>query len=235
MSTISQFSLVKTVDFGITLPTDKGIHEPTCFSSPQSLSPSSFTKATHDGESETHLVETSRRIRFMDLMGSIICHYYRTYCYFHNQVVHAAFVQLSPNSPAMVWHGIKVIHQPSIIYIWVRHQSWKSINPIHAGYETSVEVSTDRAWRRLLSSDIGGMHTEKMLCGVSGDWLDDRDWITALTNSGISTSGIAQSSISTHHICRLSACNRYQFSLCISICMLMIIMLIKRHIIMMVT
>ena len=39
-----------------------------------------------------------------------------------------------------------------------------------------------------------------MLCCVSGDLLDCSDWITALTNSGISASGKAQSFI--HHICR---------------------------------
>ena len=49
---------------------------------------------------------------------------------------------------------------------------------------------------------LGAMHTEKMLWGVSGDWLDGSCWITALTNSGISTSGKAQSFISVHHICR---------------------------------
>ena len=37
---------------------------------------------------------------------------------------------------------------------------------------------------------------------MSGNWLDGSDWITALTNSGISTSGKPQSFISIHHICR---------------------------------
>ena len=43
----------------------------------------------------------------------------------------------------------------------------------------------------------------------SGDWLYGSDWITALTNSSISTSGIAQSFISILHICRLVTCNRF--------------------------
>ena len=38
--------------------------------------------------------------------------------------------------------------------------------------------------------------------GVSGDLLDGSGCITALTNSGISISGKAQSFISVHHICR---------------------------------
>jgi hypothetical protein len=45
------------------------------------------------------------------------------------------------------------------------------------------------------------MHTEKMLWSVSGDWLDGRGWTTALTNSGISTSGKAHSFIGVQHIC----------------------------------
>ena len=49
---------------------------------------------------------------------------------------------------------------------------------------------------------LGVMHTEKMLCSVSGDWLDGSGWSTALTNSGISTSGKAQTFIGLHHICR---------------------------------
>ena len=49
---------------------------------------------------------------------------------------------------------------------------------------------------------LGAMHTEKMLWGVSGDWLDGSGWVTALTNSGIASSGKAQSFIGVHHICR---------------------------------
>ena len=49
---------------------------------------------------------------------------------------------------------------------------------------------------------LGAMHTEKMLWGVSGDWLDGSGWVTAITNSGISTSGKANAFIGVHHICR---------------------------------
>ena len=41
------------------------------------------------------------------------------------------------------------------------------------------------------------MLTEKMQCSVSGDWLHGSDFITVLTNSGISNSGKAQFFIST--------------------------------------
>ena len=49
---------------------------------------------------------------------------------------------------------------------------------------------------------LGAMHTEKMLWDVSGDWLDGSGWVTALTNSGIVSSGKAQPFIGVHHICR---------------------------------
>lgn len=49
---------------------------------------------------------------------------------------------------------------------------------------------------------LRAMHIEKMLWGVSGDWLDGSGWTTALTTSGISSSGKAQSFISVHYICR---------------------------------
>ena len=61
MSTISQFRLAKTLNTTVDFDTkvsmflllDLGAH---CHSFPtsQSLPPTSFTKATHDGESETH-------------------------------------------------------------------------------------------------------------------------------------------------------------------------------------
>ena len=46
------------------------------------------------------------------------------------------------------------------------------------------------------------MYTEKMLWDVTGELLDGSDWIAALTNSVISTSGKAESFIRKHHICR---------------------------------
>lgn len=49
---------------------------------------------------------------------------------------------------------------------------------------------------------LGAMHTEKMLWTVSGDWLEYSGWTTAITNSGVATSGTAQSFIGASHICR---------------------------------
>ena len=109
----------------------------------------------------------------------------------------------SSNSLAMVWHGMKVLRQainninPGQTPVMVADQplftlakklQWKYPQTEHG--EDSFLVT------------LGAMHTEKMLWGVSGDWLDGGGWITVLTNSGISTGSKAQSFISAHHICR---------------------------------
>ena len=109
----------------------------------------------------------------------------------------------SSNNPAMVWHGLKVIRQ--------------AINYINPGQTPVMEVdqplftlAKKLQWKNQGTEfdeesflvTLGAMHTEKMLWGVSGDWLDGSGWVTALTNSGIASSGKAQSFIGVHHICR---------------------------------
>ena len=49
---------------------------------------------------------------------------------------------------------------------------------------------------------IGALHTENMLWSVSGDSLCESGWTTVVTNSGVSTSGTAESYIGASHICR---------------------------------
>ena len=109
----------------------------------------------------------------------------------------------SPTSPAMAWHAMKVFCQ--------------AINYLNPG-QTLVMVADQPLftlakklqWKfpqTQLGEDsflviLGPMHTEKMLWSVSGDWLDGSGWTTAITNSGISSSGKAQSFIGVHHICR---------------------------------
>ncbi len=109
----------------------------------------------------------------------------------------------SSNSPIMVWHGMTVLHRaisylnPGQTPVMVADQplftlakklQWKFPQTDHG--EDSFLVT------------LGAMHTEKMLWSVSGDWLNGSGWTTALTNSGISTSGKAESFIGVHHICR---------------------------------
>ncbi|KAK3741022.1 hypothetical protein RRG08_005712 [Elysia crispata] len=46
------------------------------------------------------------------------------------------------------------------------------------------------------------MHTEKMVLEMLGDWLEGSGWATALTNSGIASSGVAESFIGVSHLTR---------------------------------
>ena len=49
---------------------------------------------------------------------------------------------------------------------------------------------------------LSAMHTEKMLWSVSGDRLECSGWTTVVTNSGVATSGTADSFLSASHICK---------------------------------
>ena len=57
-----------------------------------------------------------------------------------------------------------------------------------------------------------------MLRNVSGDWLDNSGWTTALTNSGITTSGKAQSFIGVYHICRTRYIHQVSVALYVLMC-----------------
>ncbi len=133
----------------------------------------------------------------------------------------------SPNSPAMIWHGMKVLRQaisylnPGQTPVMVADQplftlakklQWKFPQTDHG--EDSYLVT------------LGAMHTEKMLWGVSGDWLDGSGWTTALTNSGISTSGRAQSFIGVNHICR----TRYMHQVSVAALYILIKMAYERYV-----
>ena len=103
----------------------------------------------------------------------------------------------------MVWHGMKIIRN--------------AINHINPGQTPVMEadqplftLAKKLQWQNPESEfgescflvTLGAMHTEKMLWSVSGDWLDGSGWVTAIANSGVATSGKAQSFIGVHHICR---------------------------------
>ncbi len=49
---------------------------------------------------------------------------------------------------------------------------------------------------------LGGLHIEKILWAMSGEWHDSSGVTTALTNSGVVTSGTAQSILLCHNITR---------------------------------
>lgn len=109
----------------------------------------------------------------------------------------------SSNSPIMVWHGMKVLHR-AISYLNPGQ------TPVMEADQPLFTLAKKLQWKfphtelgeNSFLVTLGAMHTEKMLWNVSGDWLDGSGWTTAITNSGISTSGKAQSFISVHHICR---------------------------------
>ena len=49
---------------------------------------------------------------------------------------------------------------------------------------------------------LGAMHTEKMVLEMLGNWLEGSGWTTALTNSGITSSGVAESFNGVSHLTR---------------------------------
>lgn len=109
----------------------------------------------------------------------------------------------SPTSPTMAWHAMKVLCE-AINYLNPGQ------TPVIVADQPLFTLAKKLQWKfpqTELGEDsflvtLGPMHTEKMLWSVSGDWLNGSGWTTALTNSGISTSGKAQSFIGVHHICR---------------------------------
>ena len=129
----------------------------------------------------------------------------------------------SSTSPAMLLHGMKLVCQ--------------AINHINPGQTPVMEADqplftgAKKVLWKFKDSDInertflvtlGAMHTEKMLWGASGNWLDDSGWTTALVNSGVTTSGRAQGFIGVHHICR----TRYIHQVSVSA---IYILLLKAH------
>ena len=160
-------------------------------------------------------METNRRSRCMDLVDSILYQYFRTSSYFPNPAEHVAFVQRVSQQPCsgLAWDKSSLpVHRLHQSGSNSSHGSQSTL--IHTGYETSVEVSTNIAWRRRPSSDIGGHAHWVVICSVSSDWLDGSDWFTVITYSGISTSDKAQSFISTPSAeLGTSTHNRHQYML----------------------
>ena len=136
-------------------------------------------------------------------MGSIFCKYHGTHKNSTSKVVYATTFTESPTSPTMAWHAMKLLREA------INHLN-PGQTPVMVADQPLFTLAKKFQWKfpqTDLSEDsfvvtLGPMHTEKMLRSVSGDWLEGSGWTTALTNSGISTSGKAQSFIGVHHICR---------------------------------
>ena len=80
----------------------------------------------------------------------------------------------------MVWLGVKVLHQATA-YINLGQ------TPVAEVDQTLSRLPEKLQWKYPHTEHgedsyqvaLGAMYTEKMLCDVSGDWLDGSDWITA--------------------------------------------------------
>jgi hypothetical protein len=98
------------------------------------------------------------------------------------------------HTPSMIYHGMNVLKavtnlNPGQIPVMVVDQplftlakkiQWR--HPNTHGEDKYVVM-------------LGVMHTEMILFDILGDWLAGSGWICAITNSGISTSGVADSFI----------------------------------------
>ena len=115
----------------------------------------------------------------------------------------------SPNNATMVWHGMKVIS-------WAIANINPDQTPVMEVDQPLFTLAKKLPWR-YHDSEYGGnrflvilgaMHTEKLLWGASGDWLDGSGWVTSITNSGISISEKANEFIGVHHVSR-TPCIKY--------------------------
>ena len=108
----------------------------------------------------------------------------------------------SASSPMMVYHAmgiakavtnhlnpgqIPVIVADQPLYTLMKRLQWKY--PESHGEDRCVIM-------------LGAMHIEKMLWEVNGTWFDGSGWTTAITNSRVASSGVAQSFIGVSHITR---------------------------------
>jgi hypothetical protein len=50
---------------------------------------------------------------------------------------------------------------------------------------------------------MGGLHIEMAAFRTLGDWLKGSGWITAITNAGIASSGVAESFLKASHLARI--------------------------------
>ena len=111
----------------------------------------------------------------MYFMGSILCQYFRTSCYFPNQIVHAGFIQRVSQQccSGLAWNEMKFFNQ-SINYINLDQPAVMEADQ----HLYTLVTKTPIKWNS--GGGGGAMLTEK---SVSGDWLDGCDCITALTKS----------------------------------------------------
>ena len=119
-----------------------------------------------------------------------------------------AFSQMLPlfaelaNTAAMVYHGMNVIRaaiaylNPGQIPIMVVDQ------PLYTLAKKIQWKYPETHGEAVFVAMLGGLHIEKMLYQVLGDWLDGSGWTSILVTAGVAGSGTAQSFLSAAHITR---------------------------------
>lgn len=106
------------------------------------------------------------------------------------------------SSPMMVYHGMKVIKavihylNPGQTPVMVADQPLYTLGK-KVQFTFSEEFSEDK-----FIVFLGGMHTEKVIEDIVGIWLEGSGWTSAVSNSGIATSGVAESLLTSSHITR---------------------------------
>ena len=60
---------------------------------------------------------------------------------------------------------------------------------------------------------LGAKHIEKILWEMNGTWFDGSGWTTAITNSSVASSGVAESFLGVSHIARTRYIHQVSFSL----------------------
>ena len=106
------------------------------------------------------------------------------------------------HSPMMIYHGMNVI-------IAVSNHLNPGQTPIMTVDQPFFTIAKKIQWKfpdthgeNQFVVILGAMHTEKMVLDMLGDWLEGSGWTTALTNSGITSSGVAESFIGVSHLTR---------------------------------
>lgn len=111
------------------------------------------------------------------------------------------FAKLS-NTPAMIYHRINVIRaaieylSPGQVPVMVVDQ------PLCTLTKKIQWKYPDTHGEAVFVVILGGLHIEKMLCQVLGDWLDGSWWTSILVTAGVVGSGMAQFFLSASHITR---------------------------------
>jgi len=119
----------------------------------------------------------------------------------------------SATSPMMVYHAMEIAKAVT------NHLNLGQI-PVIVADQPLFTIMKKLQWRYPESHGedkfvimLGAMHIEKMLWEVNGTWFHGSGWTTAITNSGVASSGVAESFIGVSHIARTRYMHQVSLSL----------------------